>query len=119
MKKWLINDVIVKYFGTFIDNCYNKNNEKFTINIYIDEESFKGEIKKRIVQVLEQPPANLNEKINLIAQVGLSSKDYPGIQLADIVANGLQRDHKKTGNLKIFRRFFKETTGIKITVAKT
>ncbi|CAI2196856.1 8347_t:CDS:1, partial [Funneliformis geosporum] len=87
-------------------NCCNKNNEKFILNIYIDKENFKKEIKEKIVQMLEEPPINLSEKVKLNVSIGLNSKDYPGIQLADIVANGLQRGHKKTDSPREFRNVF-------------
>jgi hypothetical protein len=60
-----------------------------------------------------------NEKIKIVAQLGLDSKRYPGIQMADIIANVLQRDYIKTGNTNEFKKYFKKKTNFKIAISKT
>jgi len=39
--------------------------------------------------------------------------------MADIIANGLQRDYKKTGKTNEFRKHFKKKTNFSITISKT
>ena len=110
--------MVVKYYGYLINNWHKKNESKVTVNVYVDRETVKDYFKKEIVSILEEPPVNLSEKIKLIAKIDLNSKDYSGIQLADIVANGIQRARKRK-NVKQFRKVFEEISGLKITVAKT
>lgn len=60
-----------------------------------------------------------NEKIKMIVQLNLDSKKFLGIQMADIIANGLQRNYKRTGKTDEFRSYFKKKTNFKIAICKT
>lgn len=116
MKEWLINDWIVKYHKLTINSWYASNNRKIIFEIYVDKETIKKSLEPEIKSILEETK---NEKITLIVNTGLDSKVYPGIQMADIVANGLQRSYKLTGKTNGFEKFFKKETNLKIGISTT
>ncbi|CAG8598201.1 17014_t:CDS:2 [Funneliformis caledonium] len=96
---------------------YSENEEKKVVfEIYIDKETAKNKFEEEIKQRLEK---TANEKIKIIVRLGLDSKNYPGIQMADIIANGLQRDYKRTGKTNKFEKYFKKKTNFKIAISKT
>jgi len=119
MKKWLIDDLVIQYNKHLINRWYEKsqNKEKKVIfEIHIDKETAKNKFGEEIRKRLEE---TANEKIKITVKLDLDSKNFPGIQIADIIANGLQRDYKKTGRTSEFRKHFKKKTNFKINISKT
>ena len=119
MKKWLIDDLIIQYNKYLVNRWYGKseNEEKKVIfEIHVDKETTKNKFEEEIKKKLEK---TTNEKIKIIVRLGLDSKKYTGIQIADIIANVLQRDYKKTGKTNEFEKHFKKKTNFKIAISKT
>lgn len=116
MKKWLIDDLVIKYYKYLIDRWHVKSEEKVLIEVFIDNETTKNKLGEEIKKILEETK---NEKIKIVAKLGLDSKKHPGIQTADIIANPLQRNYIKIGNTNEFEKHFKEKTNFKIAISKT
>lgn len=118
MKRWLI-DKIIEYHKHLISWWYEKSEKEekaITFEIYVDKEFVKNKFEEKIRQILE---STTNKKVKIVVRLDLDSKNFPGIQMADIIANGLQRDYKETGKTNKFRKHFKEKTNFSITISKT